>query len=72
MSKSGQKPGGLQYKTAKNIIWNDIINESELNKVAEKIDNLEKNINLVEKIVVRMPDEKVSVSDEFLKLFGLK
>lgn len=72
MSKPGQKPGGLQYKTAKSIIWNDIINEPELNKVAEKFDNLEKNIKLVEKIIVRMPDEKVSVSDEFLKLFGLK
>jgi len=72
MSKSGQKPGGYQYLTGKKSIWNDIINESELNKVAEKIDNLEKNIDLIEKIVVRMPDERVSVSDEFLKFFGMK
>jgi len=71
---AGQKPGGWTHLSGKQQIWKDAIDQDSLKEFEKKFDSIDKSIKEVEKIIswdVNL-DQKVSVSDEFMKFFGLK
>lgn len=73
MSKSGQKPGGHHNPVGRRAWYERILNQSNSEPFIEKFDKIEKNLNEVEKMIGwRDLDQNVSVSDEFMKFFGLK
>ena len=71
---AGQKPGGYHFLSGKQQIWKDAIDASEIEKFKEKFDSLENNIKKIEKYLSwpESLDGKVTVTDEFMKFFGLK
>ena len=71
---AGQKPGGYHFLSGKQQIWKDAIDQESINEFKNKFDSIEKNIDKLEREIrfADNLDQKVSVSSEFMKFFGLK
>lgn len=71
---SGQKQGGWTFLSAKREIWQDAIDQESLKEFEKKFDSIENNIKKVERYLSwpESLDQKVTVTDEFMKFFGLK
>jgi hypothetical protein len=73
INMAGQKPGGHHNPVARRAWYEKILQQDSIQEFENKFDKIDKNIKEVEKMIGwRDLDQKVSVSDEFLKMFGLK
>lgn len=71
---AGQNLGGWTKLAGKAKVWQDAIDADSLDEYRKKFDSIEKNIEKVEKYLSWPEDlnQTVSVSEEFMKFFGLK
>lgn len=71
---AGQNLGGWTKLAGKAKIWQDAIDAESLEEYKKKFDSIEKNIKLTERYLSFPEDlnQTVSVSEEFMKFFGLK
>ena len=74
MSKTKQ-PGTLHQKVGKESYWSSLLNQERIEEIVKRFDSLDKNISKMEREIRFAKgdfNQKVSVSEEFMKFFGLK
>lgn len=74
MSKTKQ-PGTLHQRPGKEGWWQNLLNQDKIEQINQRFESMEKNIEKLEREIRFAKgdfNQRVSVSEEFMKFFGLK